>query len=111
MTLAGFSGEEQQILATLTIAQRKSLDTFVFDGLPTRLVTPILRLSIVLRIAVLMHRSRLPDPPPNLTCEVEESRISLRFPPGWLGDHPLTEADLEREQTYLKPVSYELKFG
>jgi hypothetical protein len=36
--------------------------------------------------------------------------MQLMFPGGWLDDNPLTIADLQREQEYLKSIGYELEF-
>jgi exopolyphosphatase/guanosine-5'-triphosphate,3'-diphosphate pyrophosphatase len=37
--------------------------------------------------------------------------VELRFPAGWLDEHPLTRADLEVEAAYLKKARFRLEFG
>jgi exopolyphosphatase/guanosine-5'-triphosphate,3'-diphosphate pyrophosphatase len=35
--------------------------------------------------------------------------MEMRFPPGWLDDHPLTVADLQLEIETLKAVGFRLR--
>ncbi len=57
--LPGFSREDQLVLATLIRTHRRGLSAEVFATLPDRLVLQVTRLSALLRLAVLVHRSRL----------------------------------------------------
>ena len=66
------------------------------------------RLAILLRLAVILHRSRSPDPLPELHLSAAKKSIELRFPEGWLDQHPLTRADLETETVNLRPANYTL---
>ena len=38
----------------------------------------------------------------------EEKRVTLEFPAGWLRQHPLTGADLDKERAYLRSGGYTL---
>jgi exopolyphosphatase/guanosine-5'-triphosphate,3'-diphosphate pyrophosphatase len=40
---------------------------------------------------------------------VNQQRLELRFPAGWLDEHPLTRADLEAEARYLKKAGFRLE--
>jgi hypothetical protein len=40
-----------------------------------------------------------------------EGWLRLGFPGDWLGEHPLTEADLSRERSYLKSAGVDLSFS
>jgi len=42
---------------------------------------------------------------------VHQQRLELRFPSGWLDEHPLTRADLEVEARYLRKAGFKLEFG
>jgi exopolyphosphatase/guanosine-5'-triphosphate,3'-diphosphate pyrophosphatase len=66
---------------------------------------------VLLRLAVVLHRGRSRQPLPPLSLEVNARRVALRFPSGWLDEHPLTRADLEAEARYLKKAGFRLEFG
>jgi exopolyphosphatase/guanosine-5'-triphosphate,3'-diphosphate pyrophosphatase len=103
--LPGFSLKEQALIATLVRAHRRKLPVELFEGKPRSW----LRLAVLLRIAVALHRSRgATPPPPRLTLEDGKRSLALQFPPGWLERHPLTAADLELETGYLEPAGFVL---
>lgn len=108
--LAGFSFRDQSLLATLVRGHRRKLRQEVFDDLPQSLSKPARRLCILLRLAVLLHRSRSPRPLPEVQGKFSGSKVQLRFPEGWLEGHPLTRADLEVEKGYLEGVGIKLDF-
>jgi exopolyphosphatase/guanosine-5'-triphosphate,3'-diphosphate pyrophosphatase len=66
------------------------------------------RLGVLLRIAVLLHRGRTSDPVPDLDLVVRGDALELRFPPGWLAAHMLTQADLEEEVHHLEAGGFHL---
>jgi exopolyphosphatase/guanosine-5'-triphosphate,3'-diphosphate pyrophosphatase len=67
------------------------------------------KLSVLLRLAVVLHRRRSAATVPEVKIRVEEDKIRLRFPPDWLEDNQLTTADLEQESAYLRTAGYRLK--
>jgi exopolyphosphatase/guanosine-5'-triphosphate,3'-diphosphate pyrophosphatase len=69
-----------------------------------------MRLAILLRIAVLLNRSRNSLDSSALRIDVDKTLIKLEFDPVWLADNPLTVADLEREQEYLASTKYQLSY-
>ncbi len=108
--LAGFSQIVQQALATLLLAHRGKLDESMFSSLPGRWSRNIRRLTVLLRLAVLLHRSRSPDPLPKFALKADGRALRLQLPKGWLDEHPLTQADLEQEADLLKAIEHRLKF-
>ena len=108
--LAGFSREEQKQLAILVRSHRRKLPVSVFRDLPSVQLKPLQRLAILLRLGVLLHRSRSPEPLPQLEISVQKKQIRLRFPDGWLDDHALTQAELSLEAEYLSAADYLLEF-
>jgi exopolyphosphatase/guanosine-5'-triphosphate,3'-diphosphate pyrophosphatase len=46
---------------------------------------------------------------PAIKLTARADSLELRFPPGWLDDHPLTEADLQVEIENLKGVGFRLR--
>lgn len=106
--MPGFPRDEQQILACLVQAHRRKLDRGVFNLLARPLVRPALRLAILLRLAVLVHRSRTGAATPELDLRVQGRTLRLQVGAGWLAANPLTLADLERERDYLDAAGYQL---
>jgi len=109
--LPGFPRAEQAILSFLIANQRQQIDAEKADMLPRTWRTGALRLAILLRLAVLLNRSRSTKELPPIRLAVSEDSLSLEFPPGWLDLNPLTVADLNRESEYLQAVGYRLQIA
>lgn len=109
--LPGFPRAEQKYLAFLIANQRRQVDTDLCEELPAKWQQESLRLAILLRLAVLLNRSRSREALPNIALEVAENSLALNFPQGWLEQNPLTRADLEREKDYLSDLRYELRIN
>ncbi len=109
--LPGFSRSEQGLVAALIRGQRRKFSARIFAALPRDLVQPACRLGVLLRLAVVLHRSRSRQPLPEVQLQVAGPQLTLQFPAGWLEDHPLTRADLEQEADYLKNAAFELRCG
>ncbi|MGE0624554.1 MAG: exopolyphosphatase [Pseudomonadales bacterium] len=103
MDMPGFSRQDQHFLAALVRTHRRKLPPEEFE-----LSERILRLAVLLRISVVLHRGRTSDPLPHVQLKVKEKKIHLEVPAGWLSHHPLTELDLAQESSYLKAVGYDL---
>jgi len=106
--LAGFSRDDQAVLATLIGAHRRKLDRIDFQDLTLIEEETTLRLAILLRLAVLLNRHRSPRPLPPIAAAGTKKNLSIAFPDGWLDEHPLTRADLDAEAKALKKVGYDL---
>ena len=107
--LRGFSREQQSLLAALVRGHRRKFPLGVVNALPVDQTTLAIHLCILLRLAVLLHRSRTPDPLGDFELWVKESRLKLAFANNWLDDHALTCADLAQEADYLKKAGIELQ--
>lgn len=106
--LAGFSKQEQQFLATLILAHRRKFPEKEIKALPANSEKTAKRLAILLRLTVLLHRSRSTEPLPPFTITAKGKTITLQFPAQWLGTHPLTEADLQQEARFLQEADFSL---
>ena len=106
--LAGFSREDQRILAAVVGGHRRKLQPAPLAGLPAPARELALRLCVLLRLAVRLNRARAPGavPVPRLACGGK--RLGLAFPRGWLGRHPLTRADLVEEAELLRAAGVRL---
>ena len=108
--MPGFPRAEQRFLACLIGAQRHAINIRTLNLLPRSWRKQALRLIILLRLAVLLNRSRRAADVPDIGIEVGEQDIRLHFDGEWLAANPLTAADLTREQGYLQSVGYTLSF-
>jgi exopolyphosphatase/guanosine-5'-triphosphate,3'-diphosphate pyrophosphatase len=108
--LPGFSRTEQSLLATLLLNHRQKFRVISFENLVTRAQKPGLRLCVLLRLAVLLHRGRTDEQVPNFSLQVDGSDIMLRFPENWLEQHSLTKADLNKECEFLKDAGFSLSY-
>jgi exopolyphosphatase / guanosine-5'-triphosphate,3'-diphosphate pyrophosphatase len=107
--MPGFVRLEQQLLATLVGFHRRKLDGFVPDRAPASWRGSLLRLIVLLRLAVLLNRSRSPVELPPIELVGGQERLELRFPEDWLANNPLTQADLDQEQAWLEAQGFELR--
>ncbi|MEN9757573.1 MAG: exopolyphosphatase [Pseudomonadota bacterium] len=106
---AGFSRQDQMVLASIVRAHRRKFPVKVFADLPPPWHQDAQKLAILLRLAVLLHRSRQEDyEMPKFKLSLNKLGMKLRFPDGWLESSPLTHADLLHEASHLKAVGLQL---
>ena len=107
--MPGFPREEQRLLARLVGAHRRKL---MLEGVE-ELVPPWDRSAVyliaLLRLAVLLHRGRSSTALPAIELSATPRSLEMRFPSGWLRDHPLTSADLQQEVDYLRLSGFRLR--
>lgn len=109
--LPGYSRDDQRLLAALVRRHRRSLPANAFAELPCDWQRPASRLCVLLRLAVVLHRSRSNEPLPPIVLRVERQQLHLHFPRRWLARHPLTRTDLQLEANALRRAGYELRLG
>ena len=108
--LPGFSTEEQRWLSVLVRTHRQKISSKLFGLLDVEDYQNALYLCVLLRLAVLLHRSHKEVAPSIERIRVGKNRIELRFADDIRAKKPLLLADLEREQVFLKAVKVELVF-
>ena len=106
--MPGVPRAEQRLLAALIGGQRHAINESRLDTLPRSWRTIALRLLIILRLAVLLNRSRNAAAPADIVFKVTDGSLVISFDASWLADNPLTIADMEREQEFLEKVGYRL---
>ena len=109
--MPGFPRAEQRFLAYLIDNQRHRPGSRLLDSLPRDWHESALRLSLLLRLSVLLNRSRAQLEIPPIQMAVAEHEMTLVFDANWLASNPLVLADLEREQEFLESVDYCLSFS
>jgi exopolyphosphatase / guanosine-5'-triphosphate,3'-diphosphate pyrophosphatase len=109
--MPGFPREEQLLLAALVGGQRRQLSLESLEDL----LPPWDRLAefmiVILRLAVLLHRGRSPQPLPEVKLGAKGRTLNLTLPQGWMKEHPLTIEDLEQERQYLKDAGFRLNIA
>ena len=106
MDLPGFSMADQEQLAVLVKAHRHKLSIQQFQG--AEATGLIMRLALLLRLAVLMHRNRGLAEAPKLGAKAIRQALVLRLPEGWLQEHPLTALDLNQEIALWRQIDFTL---
>ncbi len=105
--LMGFSWNEQRLLACLVGNHRRKINMESIELLPLRWQKHAMYMIIILRIAVLINRDRKPKELPDIKIENScdaDGALNIQFEEKWLEEHPLTSAELEQEQSYLKTL-------
>ena len=109
--MPGFPRAEQRFLAALIGNHRTPIRKSAFRLLPKAWREGAMRLLIILRLAVLLNRSRKPSDIPPVRLSAGRRNLALEFDEAWLADNPLTVTDLEREAEFLQQVHYTLSFS
>src|SRR5690606_14995518 len=108
--IAGFSVPEQRVLAALVRNHRRKVARSALDVVPDRLLPATRRLTALLRLAVLLHRSHDPAPLPDLRLFADGSTLTLSLPAQWIEVRPLLQSDLVEEPAAFEPLGIALRF-
>jgi exopolyphosphatase/guanosine-5'-triphosphate,3'-diphosphate pyrophosphatase len=108
--MPGFSRDDQRFLAAIVLGHRRKLSREAFAELAGERRVLALHLSVLLRLAVRLNRSRASTPLPELAVTAAKGRLTMRFPPTWLDAHPLTRADLAEEVEAMAAVGLQFRF-
>jgi len=109
--MPGFPKEEQYLLSALVCNHRRKLYPETVNRLPPGWHLKTWRLILLLRVAVVLHRPRVPDDVPIMLASVAGETLQVSFPSGWLQEHPLTLADLRQEEALLRKSPVKLEFS
>ncbi|MCY4143605.1 MAG: Ppx/GppA phosphatase family protein [Gammaproteobacteria bacterium] len=101
--MAGFSLRDQHVLASLVRGHRRAYPLDFDQDNPA-----IAKLTILLRLAVLLKRNRTGESLPKCRLSVVDSGLHLVLDRKWLKKHRLTLLDLEQECSYLQSAPYQL---
>jgi len=107
--MPGFAREEQLLLARLVGSHRRKLLLEGMDDLIPPWDERALYLILILRIAVLLHRSRSEESIPDVVLIGRPRTLELRFKVRSFRDHPLTAADLNDEVEHLRAKGLRLR--
>jgi exopolyphosphatase/guanosine-5'-triphosphate,3'-diphosphate pyrophosphatase len=108
--LPGFSLRDQLFLSVLVRCHRRKFRPPAVAVLPDDMRAYAVRLCVILRLSVLLHRSRSDKPVPHIEISATDKRIRLTFPGDWLTGHPLSRADLKAERKHLASFGITLEY-
>ena len=110
MDMPGFSRPDQFQLASLVRSHRRK---FPVESEPMLARKHILRLAALLRVAVILNRSRSKNPLPHIGANARNNQLTVTIPKKWLAKHPLTSLNLKEEAAYFaaSPIDLKIKTG
>ena len=103
LDIPGFSREEQKRVGTLVRHHRRKLPSGAM-----RYDLRLLKLALLLRLAVLLHRNRSDYQSPPVALTAGSNGLVASFSRNWLRSHPLTKLDLDNEVATLNGGSLTL---
>ena len=106
--LLGFTARQQHYLTTLVRGHRRSVPLQLLSEFSGHESRQLLKLIILLRLAVLLNHQRT-DYPTNYSVAVKCKQIQLTFPPEWLAQRPLVQANIEQEKASLARAGFTLE--
>jgi exopolyphosphatase/guanosine-5'-triphosphate,3'-diphosphate pyrophosphatase len=109
--MPGFPREEQYLLSALVGGHRRQLSVEALEDLLPPWDRQAEFLIVLLRLSVLLHRGRSPEPLPQVRLLVKGRTMGLELPVRWMKEHPLTLEDLEQERQYLKEAGFRLNYN
>ncbi|MCB9526598.1 MAG: exopolyphosphatase [Myxococcales bacterium] len=109
--MPGFSQGEQAILAALLLGHRRKYKRERIEALGVTRFGLVEKLTLLLRLAVALNRTRSPQPRPEVALKMDGMALELVCPPGYLADRPLTRADLETEARVFASLGYTLTWA
>jgi exopolyphosphatase/guanosine-5'-triphosphate,3'-diphosphate pyrophosphatase len=109
--LAGFSRQEQQLLAAVVEMHRRKPDRSVIAALPQRYRQLARYTTALLRLAVLFRRPRRAESLPQMRLIASSKSLRIALPIAWFEQHPLTEADLQQEQAPMAELGIKLEIS
>lgn len=107
--MPGFSREVQNTLGLMVRLQRGKMNIKMIEDLP-RLHKDIVLIIVILRIAIILERSRDWDTSRHVKLKQKGKTLKLKFPEKYLNTHPLTRADLKQEALEVTKADFSLKF-
>ncbi|RCU45494.1 guanosine-5'-triphosphate,3'-diphosphate diphosphatase [Corallincola holothuriorum] len=108
-TLPGFSNSQKLLLASLLGQYQGPLDSACYEQLTGIEPTTAMRLTRLLRLAIIFCGRRQDSSVPELILTAEGETLSLQLSQPWLNSHPLVSSELQQEACYTLKIGGELK--
>ena len=107
--MPGFNADDRRAVALLIRGHRGGFPMFALASFSEPAGRRLKRLAILLRLAVILERTRTDIDSPQVTISAEGDRIELTLANEWLADHALSRRELEWERDRLAAAGIELK--
>ncbi len=107
--LDGFTPYEQKQLAVAIRSQRGKFSAGLWKDLDG--AQHLQRISVLLRLAVLLHRDRSAEPLPRYSAIAARGTLQLKLPKSWTSSRPLLRADFAQEAEHLRDIGLKLELG
>jgi len=109
--IAGFSQQEQRVLAALVRTHRRGIPKSAFDAIPDRLLLRTKRTAALLRLAVLLHRAHEADAVPDVQAHADGDALTIALDKRWFDQRPLLRQDTGGEPEDAKDLGIALRIG
>jgi exopolyphosphatase/guanosine-5'-triphosphate,3'-diphosphate pyrophosphatase len=109
--MVGFTNQEKQMLAAMLLNHRGKFVQEAFQNLLEPHNQKLVFLTVLLRLAVRIHRGRDLESPDILLVIENQTHIHLNFNDGWLSAHPLSQLDLDIEAKRLESAGFKLTYA
>ncbi|WP_083216214.1 guanosine-5'-triphosphate,3'-diphosphate diphosphatase [Alishewanella sp. HH-ZS] len=109
--LPGFTRAQQQLLMALVHNHRAEIMPEVLARQTMTSVVLAVRLTRILRLAVILSMRRRHEALPQVTINAKAESLELVLPNGWLEQHPLMRAELEQEIQYQQQAGWQLSIN
>jgi exopolyphosphatase/guanosine-5'-triphosphate,3'-diphosphate pyrophosphatase len=110
--LPGFTNQQKQQLSTIVRFQRRKISSTAIKELPKYHRDSTKKLILLLRLAIILHRSRTPDTKIEVDItKIDHDNFSLTVPENWLSQHPLNEAELNSEIAAWEKLNFTLSIS
>lgn len=107
--ILGFSRKDQAMLASLVRNHRRKINLDITSGLSTEDRKKYPYLLALLRVSVLLHRTRGADDTSLLSVSFDNKSMSFNLPDSWIENHPLTVTNLRDEVQSLNSIGVKLR--
>lgn len=107
--MAGFDQQEKQMLSAMLLNHRGKFVNEIYEEIDISR-KKLKRLTVLLRLAVRIHRGRDFESLEPLLFIENENELHLEFEDNWLSQHPLSRLDLETEAKRLEGAGFRLTF-
>jgi exopolyphosphatase / guanosine-5'-triphosphate,3'-diphosphate pyrophosphatase len=108
--MPGFSADERRAIGLLIRSQRGGLPTFALTSFGGDDKARMQRLAVLLRLAVILERTRSDDDSPAFAAHVATDELRLSLGADWLTSHALSRRELEAETERLTPLGIRLLY-
>jgi exopolyphosphatase / guanosine-5'-triphosphate,3'-diphosphate pyrophosphatase len=106
--LPGFTADERRAIALLIRSQRGGPPLFALAAFGRACDARMKRLAALLRLAVILERTRTDADSPLVTAATTADELQLAVAEDWLAEHALSQRELDAESERLAPAGIRL---